>query len=373
MSSSVPSLFLSKYKNKGKVPAPQLRIFSKPTPATAPIIGEAGEYQCDLMFLPDYTRFNAGKGVILNLINVPTRYLYSVLIKTKGMSASELIKLIPTLPLKMTSLRIDNGTEFVNKALKDFAAKHNIELKVINKNQNEVATSLSIVERVNKTVRDLIERYLELNSERTGLNKYRYEHAFDEIIKAYNTSPHSGIASASASVSPQNSLDLFTRTEMKPLNDESKHIANSLLNADAKKIERRAELVAKIKAQLKPGSNVHALATKRQYAKSSEANFSPEVNKVKSVRGLHVTLGDSAGKVRSKLYHEVTPASGLAANEKLPIKTESKPVKSESIAPTKKQIRTTKSIARKEKRENTSAANIIEAPRNRKAPVRINL
>lgn len=124
------------------------------------------------------------------------------------------------------------------------------------------------------------------------MNKYRYEHAFDDIIRAYNTSPHSGIASASPSVSPQDALDLFTRTDSKPLSSPSQHVANSLLNADAKKIERRAELVAKIKNLLTPGSNVHTLATKRQYAKSSEANFSPEVSKVKSVRVPKRTLGN---------------------------------------------------------------------------------
>lgn len=84
------------------------------------------------------------------------------------------------------------------------------------------------------------------------------------------------------------------------------------------------------------------------------------------MRGLHVVLGDN----KTKLYHEVI---NLASKPKEELKPPVKSPKAEVIAPTIKQIRATKSIARKEKRENTSSANIIEVPRTRKAPVRINL
>lgn len=144
---NMQNLWLSKYKNNGKVPA-DLEKFSRPTKPSAPIIGDDGEYQCDLMFLSGYSRFNGGKGVILNLVNVPTRFLYSELLKTKGESADYLIEIIPTLSPPMTIIRIDNGNEFVNNKLKKFLEDQGITMQIANKNQNEPSSSLGIVKRL---------------------------------------------------------------------------------------------------------------------------------------------------------------------------------------------------------------------------------
>lgn len=70
------------------------------------------------MFVNDYAKFIKGLQIILNLIHVPSRFLYSVLLRAKGDSADALIELIPTLNPPMAIIRIDNGTEFVNNKLK---------------------------------------------------------------------------------------------------------------------------------------------------------------------------------------------------------------------------------------------------------------
>lgn len=76
-------LFRSKYKNKGKAPDPKLAVFTKPIPATAPIIRKAGDYQCDLMFVPDYTKFNSGKGVIQFDLDLENKMLHYILNNVK--------------------------------------------------------------------------------------------------------------------------------------------------------------------------------------------------------------------------------------------------------------------------------------------------
>ncbi len=133
----LPNLFLSKYKSDKSdksdkfTPQQSLSKFQQPIHPTAPIIGDLGEYQCDLAFMDDYAKFNEGYKIILTLIHIQSRFLYSYLLKTKGQSTNKLIDIIPTLEIPMTRIRLDARSEFTNKKLTSFFANNNIEITLI--------------------------------------------------------------------------------------------------------------------------------------------------------------------------------------------------------------------------------------------------
>jgi hypothetical protein len=68
---------------------------------TAPIVPSDGEYQVDLAFLNKYASKNENYKVILQLIHLRSRYLYSKLLKKKSEAANALMEIIPTLPIQM--------------------------------------------------------------------------------------------------------------------------------------------------------------------------------------------------------------------------------------------------------------------------------
>jgi hypothetical protein len=103
------------------------------------------------------------------LVHTPTRFLYSEYVKNKT-EASKALKdiledLIKTKKPPPTLLISDAGTEFVNKTLQSFFDQNNINHVAVSKNAGEIATAMSIVERVNRTVRELIERYITLSGQ----------------------------------------------------------------------------------------------------------------------------------------------------------------------------------------------------------------
>lgn len=371
VSSALHGLWLSKrkYKNKVKdisgvdlqneINQSQIAIHGKVPPAIVPITASPGDYQCDLMFT-DYAKFNGGKGIIINLIHTESRYLYSEMIKTKSAAVDYLTKVIPTLNPKMTQLTVDAGTEFINKKLKDFCDKNNINLIPINKSLSSGSSFiLGIVERVNRTIRDLTERFI-TTSGRTGTSKYKFEDIYDDLITNYNTSDHSGINNT-----PEDLLKAYQ-------NPETKQNANLIINTVLPKIKLQEENKAKIRTKFPINSYVYVLSkTKLNYEKGSIAKFDPTPHKVLGYSGYRVII-DSNGtnpaqkQYEKKLYHELKPA-GKGVNEK----AETKP----SLQPKKelKLVKTLAAINRKEKREQTSTTNVIPTKRERKAPTRINL
>jgi hypothetical protein len=152
--SKVPNLFLSRYKLKGQQPVEVKAVlsrFQKPIPATAPIIGELGEYQCDLAFEDTYAKFNEGYKVILNLMHVQSRFLYSYLLKNKSEASDKLIEVIPKLDIPMTRIRLDAGNEFINKKLTSFFDTRNIQVDVVNKNKKGDTGTLQLLPRNSRT------------------------------------------------------------------------------------------------------------------------------------------------------------------------------------------------------------------------------
>lgn len=300
--------------------------------AVAPITGDLGEYQVDLMFVNLYAKFNGGNKVILNLVNVPTRFLYSKLLKNKSQAAQTLIELIPTLNPPMTRLRLDAGTEFLNKTLSDFLQSNNITVDIVNKNKSgDTETlssfSLAIVERVNKTVRDLIERYI-TTSKQTGMKKYQYQNVFNDLIANYNNSPH-----AELKMTPQEALTALTHQlpNLKTTKQKFDSDYVQLRIAEAKKMQRQQQLQLKIQKNFPLNSYVRILAGgKKRFEKSSVAKFSEALYKVIGHIGYRLKLEAPDGSTTTRLYHQVTAAAAPTKAEPRPEPTQPHPEPTES-------------------------------------------
>ncbi len=382
------NLFLSSYKHptitsdelKKQTEESELSKFHKPMKASAPIIGNDGFYESDLMFLPSYMgHANGGKTVIMNLIHIPTRYLYSFLLHNKSDATHELIELIPKLPIKMTQLRVDKGREFINNKLQSFLSSHDIELDVVNKSEEgdkEKLSSYSLgpVEVVNKTLRSLILRALAIKQQ-TGVHKYQFAPFFDRLVASYNNSPHSALANISPAEELKNMSDTLNG---KKLTEEQLIQMEKVQHEEMIKMQVGLELKKKIKDRFPQGSLVRVKVPRTQFTKGAVAQFSDALYRVVGFDGYRVKLVDQHGKHLNKLYHELTsarlPKDGPFKKGQLSrvystgkpgfegnLRTVEKESHKEDLLEAKKEA-----IKRSEKRESISTANIIEGPRERK-------
>ena len=155
------------------------------------IVSEKNEYQADLMFFPEATKkVNNNFYIILNIISLASRMLYSYALKNKhSLTVNECFKdflnKIKDRPDfdKCKRIVVDQGAEFHSGNLRAFLKENDVELIVINKEKTK-SLQLSIVERVNKTLRDMINKYsLEFETN-------NWVNVLPDLVKNYNTSYH---------------------------------------------------------------------------------------------------------------------------------------------------------------------------------------
>jgi len=150
---------------------------------------DPNQYQGDLMFLDSsYKRFNSGFNVFLIIINVATRMIFLYPLKnkqTKGVV--EAFEKFLDEVTKASVILSDQGSEFV--ALKKTLKEDNIELITTNKAQSH-SRGTSIVERAIRTIKEKIERYLEIHKTK------RYIDALPGIVETYNSTVHSSLGKA---------------------------------------------------------------------------------------------------------------------------------------------------------------------------------
>jgi len=144
--------------------------------------------QMDLMDMKQIATRNKNYKWILCIIDVYSRYAWAFPVKrkTKKQIHATLEKWLKSLgkkvPFRMTS---DAGTEFTSYLVKNLFESHDIKHYV-----NDVGdkTTTGIVERFNRTLRDLIGR----NFSRIG--KLHWLHDLPMLVKNYNHSVHSTLA-----------------------------------------------------------------------------------------------------------------------------------------------------------------------------------
>jgi Integrase core domain len=167
------------------------QLFRKPqkVPQKPKIHGKIGHYQADLTFLTKYKKQNLNYHILLNVINVNTRYAYVEALKDKTTPA--MLNALENIRRKafndgrpITILQTDNGSEFINNTIIQWMRQHKITTQYC---QKEDKKCLGVVERFNRTIKLMIEKYL------TSKNSNRWVDKLKDFVENYNSSYHSGI------------------------------------------------------------------------------------------------------------------------------------------------------------------------------------
>jgi hypothetical protein len=355
LTSPTQGLWLSKQKYKGKLPQnkdlenalktaefAQIHKYQQPRIQKIPITGKAGTYQADLMFLDLYKKYNSGYSILLNVIEITSKYLFSFPLKSKSDAADELINLMNSLgdntgPVTppFISLTTDKGNEFVNNKLKSYCKSNNITLR-----DTLVKTQTAIVERVNGTIRSLIERYLTIN------NTYKWISALPDIIANYNST-----ISDSTGVAP-NDVTWKVRADVR-------------INL----VNKTRDIMQTIQDKFPPGSKVRIKKAKTTiWEKGAVPKWSSEVYTVKSFEPLtSIIVTDENDKETKVAYYNLLPVSvspyKLKKAEELP----SKPLVPRYV------LRREKKIQQQEKSEDIKKENILPygIKRERKPNIRL--
>jgi hypothetical protein len=165
------------------------QIFTKSNPKDKYIKFSApsGSYMADLTFYTQYKKFNSGYHILLTIINLNTRKLFVYPLKTKSKNSvyiafEDFIK-----NNEICSISFDAGTEFSNNLLTNLFDENKIEVLVFNKSGENHMHHTAPIERANRTIRNLIDKYMINNNTNKFIDK------LPELVLAYNNTPHSSL------------------------------------------------------------------------------------------------------------------------------------------------------------------------------------
>lgn len=311
-----------------------------------PIKGEPGFWAIDIMFLDQYSKKAHGFKMILNIINTPSRFLYSYPMKAKSESADRIAEWIAsvqknpdTLPpmlaelppdRRITLLQADKGTEFINKKVEKLLAEHDIELFT-----TSTKTKMAIVERLNGNLRHLIENWISAN------DSYDWPSVLPQIVENYNSHINAGIGEAPADFEPEDYIDQRVAQETK-----------------------EARLREEIKAQFPIGSTVRIARKKQTFEKGAIPVY---------LKGIYVVekyVPPKSFELRGDNDESKTVGYDDMLLVTRPAKKVTETVPPEPL-PTRRQLINKKKQEQLEKAESIDRSNIIEGKRERKPSVKL--
>ena len=150
----------------------------------------AENYQMDIMYLPNPS-LNKNYKYLLVVIDVYSRYLMASPMKTKtGKEVFETYKNIVDKNGIPDNLNLDTGSEFIYKPFVDYCKDNQTRLWY---SDTEQENKNSIVERVHRTLRNMILRYIVANDK-------SYINDLDNLIDNYNNTYHRTLKSKPSEV-----------------------------------------------------------------------------------------------------------------------------------------------------------------------------
>ena len=140
-------------------------------------------WSADLVDMQAYSRDNKGYKYLLNVIDVFSKYAWSVPLKSKtGQEVSEAFETILKEGRTPELLWVDQGSEFYNQKFKKLLENH--EIKMYHTfNQGKAV----VIERFNRTLKGKMFRYFSAN------NTYNYIKVLPQLVEQYNNTKHSSI------------------------------------------------------------------------------------------------------------------------------------------------------------------------------------
>ena len=163
------------------------------------VSGIDNQWDGDLMDMISLSKYNQNYKYILLMIDIFSRYIWTVPLKSKH--ASEIIrafKIVFKTGRKPEILRTDRGREFIAKSVTDFLRGHSIHSFVTNN-----IVKANYAERGIKSIKSKLSRYMYSNQ------TYKYIDVLDSIVETYNNSFHSSIKMAPQDVNETNESKLW--------------------------------------------------------------------------------------------------------------------------------------------------------------------
>ena len=174
------------------------------------VSGVGKQADADLMDMTQLSTYNDGYKYVLLLIDVFSRYVWTVPIKSKtGPSTVMALKSIFKEGGKTNKLRTDKGSEFTNREVQKFLKSQDVYHFVT---QNEPKANFA--ERAIKTIKMKLYRYM------TQHQTFRYIDVLRQVVDAYNNTYHRSIKTAPSKVSSQNEAELWLQQYRKPQRQE---------------------------------------------------------------------------------------------------------------------------------------------------------
>lgn len=170
-----------------------------------PITGPIGHYQLDLTDFPKYSNKNNGYRYILCMVEVNTKKAYVKPIKKKTQkevsnALEELINEIKNDKHKITIIQSDSGKEFKNNFVKKLLDKEVIEQRFSVVGDKK---AMGVVERFNRTLRNLITKYLVANNTTKWIDKLH------DFVSNYNSTFHSSVKDIPNNIDEKKEIDII--------------------------------------------------------------------------------------------------------------------------------------------------------------------
>jgi hypothetical protein len=226
-------------------------------------------WQADLICWESLAEFNDGYKYILVVIDVFSKYVYTVPLKSK--SADSVVNAFETIFEKITRMPMqmstDKGREFRNNKFQQLMKKNHIQYDVVEDDQNKAC----IAERMIRTLTNLIHRFF------TAENTLRYVDVLQKLTDTYNYRKHRSIDMAPADVNETNILQVYEN------------------------LNRHRKIISK-KEKLKVGDHVRVSRNKHIFSKEYTPNYSHEIFLIKKV----IKRQPPVYKLEDLMHEEIT-------------------------------------------------------------------
>ena len=197
--------FITQWLQKQESYATSKQVHRKFKMASVRVSSIGEQYDADLMSVGNLSKENEGVKYLLFVIDIFSRYLWVEPLKDK--TAKTVLHAMKKIfrEKKPKKLRSDKGSEFNNQWFKKYMKDEGVHYFVT---QN--TPKANYVERVQRTIRTMMYRLMRKN------RSYNYIDDLDEIVKNYNSSPHSSLMGlAPKEITNDNETDLWAHMYLK--------------------------------------------------------------------------------------------------------------------------------------------------------------
>ena len=229
---------------------------------------------CDLVEMQEWNYQNKGFRYMLNVIDVFSKYAWSIPLKDKkGLTVVLAFKQITKQSGRMPKhIWVDKGKEFYNKNMDEWLQEHKI-----NRYSTYGEHKSAVVERFNRTLKEIMWKRF------TAENTRKWIDMLDQLLHGYNNRIHSTIGMTPVKAS-------LKENEMKVLQN----------------IINKRKVTAKTKAKFNVGNKVRMSRTKALFEKGYLPNWSEEtyiVAEVRKTNPITYIIKDSLGEVIEGIFY----------------------------------------------------------------------